>query len=79
MNARRLHALGEAHYLTGQFPAADVGDGKRQVHTDPNICRRAEEAAAAVHARGPYHPLPAIVAQCESWVASTSSQAIPAI
>jgi rhamnosyltransferase subunit B len=69
MNARRLHALGVAHFLTGQFPAADVGEGMRQLLTDPNMRRRAQEAAGVVKARGPYDPLPAIVAYCEQWLA----------
>ena len=40
MNARRLHALGVAHYLTGQFPSADIGKGLRQLLTDPDVHRR---------------------------------------
>jgi Erythromycin biosynthesis protein CIII-like, C-terminal domain len=68
MNARRLQALGVAHYLTGQFPAADIGEGLRQLLTDPIFRRRAQEAAVAVQARGPYNPLPAIVAHCEQWL-----------
>jgi len=68
MNARRLQALGVAHYLTGQFPAADVVEGLRQLLTDPNFLRRAQEAAFAVQARGPYNPLETIVAHCEQWL-----------
>jgi rhamnosyltransferase subunit B len=64
MNARRLQALGVAHYLTGQFPAADVGEGLRQLLTDPIFNRRAREAAVAVQARGPYNALETIVAHC---------------
>jgi rhamnosyltransferase subunit B len=66
MNARRLHSLGLAHYLTGQFPASDVGEGLRQLLTDPAIRRRALETAVAIQARGPYHALESLVAHCES-------------
>jgi hypothetical protein len=68
MNARRLQALGVAHYLTGQFPAADVGEGLRQLLTEPSFRRRAQAAAAVVQARGPYNALPGIVAHCEQWL-----------
>jgi rhamnosyltransferase subunit B len=68
MNAQRMQALGVAHYLTGQFPASDVGEGLRQLLTDPSFRRRAQEAAGLIAARGPYNPLPTIVAHCEQWL-----------
>jgi hypothetical protein len=71
MNARRLQALGVAHYLTGQFPAADVGEGLRQLLTDPIFSRRAREAAVVVQARGPYNSLETIIAHCEQWLAGS--------
>ncbi len=82
LNARRLQSLGVAHYLTGQFPAADVGEGLRQLLTDPKFTRRAQETAAVVQTRGPYDPLTAIVAHCEQWLSSPTHQIhspVPAI
>ncbi len=71
LSARRLHALGVAHYLIGQFPATDVGEGLRQLLAQPHFARRAGEVAAAVQARGPWAPLGAIVAHCQQLVAGS--------
>ena len=64
LNARRLHGLGVAHFLTGQFPAAEVGEGLRQLLHEPRFLQRARAAAEAVHAAGPWNPLESIVARC---------------
>jgi len=64
LNAQRLHALGVAHYLTGQFPVADIGEGLRQLTSEERFSRRAREIADDVAARGPLDPLPLILDRC---------------
>ncbi len=79
LNGRRLHALGVAHCLSGQFPAADVGEGLRQLLVEPRFARRAREVAGTVAARGPWAPLPAIVAHCERLLEGPAGPISPAV
>jgi UDP:flavonoid glycosyltransferase YjiC (YdhE family) len=65
LNARRLHALGVAHYMVDKFPVADIQEGLRQLIVEPRFMTRASAIAADLQARGPWDPLPAILARCE--------------
>jgi len=64
LNAQRLHDLGVAHYLSGQFPVADIGEGLRQLTSEERFSRRAREIADNVATRGPFDPLSRILDRC---------------
>lgn len=61
--AVRLHRLGVAHYLTNDFPAADVPEGLRQLFSAPFI-DRAQTLAGEIHARVAIDVLPAVLQRC---------------
>lgn len=68
LNARRLHALGVAHYLTGEFPVRDVAEGLRQLGAEGRWAQRAREIARDVAADSPHDPIPAILDRCRQCV-----------
>jgi rhamnosyltransferase subunit B len=64
LNAVALHRLGVAHYLTGEYPAADVVEAVRQLLHDPAFARRAAELATHFHHVGLCDGLSFAVGRC---------------
>ena len=60
--------LGVAHFFTGRFPVETIRGALRQLLSDPSFARRAREVAADVAGRGPWEPIPAIVARCRQLI-----------
>jgi len=72
LNAQMLHAAGVGHYLTGRFPEDDVTQALSQIIEDRTLMARAQDAALAVEARGPWDPVPAILKHCSASIPVSS-------
>jgi UDP:flavonoid glycosyltransferase YjiC (YdhE family) len=64
LTAVQLHRLGVAHYMKDEFPQGTIVAGIRQLMTQAGFRDRARQLADEVHARGPWNPLPRILARC---------------
>lgn len=64
LTAVQLHRLGVAHYMKDQFPPRTIMLGIRELLTAPHFYESAQRCAEHVHARGPWDPLPKILARC---------------
>jgi hypothetical protein len=64
LTAVQLHRLGVAHYMKDQFPPRTIAVGMRELLTDSRFGGRARQLAEQVHVRGPWDPLPKILARC---------------
>lgn len=69
LNARQLHALGLAHFLTGKPPAMHIAEGLRQLLHEPRFAERAQIVAADLQRTGPWNSLSAILQRGETLLA----------
>lgn len=66
LTAVQLHRLGVAHYVKDEFPPRMISAGLGQLMTEASFRDRARQLADQVHTRGPWNPLPKILARCRA-------------
>lgn len=69
LTAARLHQLGVAHYMKDNLQPRLIVPGVRELATSPAFRDRARALAESIHSRGPWNPLPKILARCRELLA----------
>lgn len=72
LTAAQLHRLGVAHYMKDQYPPQPIQIGLRELITEARFADRARQLAEDIHTRGPWDPLPKILARCRELLARSA-------